>query len=156
MEILLHVVGFLCLAVGLAGAVLPLPGPPLSFIGILVLHTTEKVQFSDTFLWTWGLITVASVIFDYYAPIFTAKKLGGSKWGTWGATIGMLIGLFLGPLGLFIGAFIGALLGELLQGVTLEKATKVALGTFIGFAAGIILKLTICGYLLFEAISAYF
>ena len=156
MEILLHLLGFTCLVLGLGGAVLPLPGPPLSFLGILLLHGTHKIQFSDTFLWSWGLITVGSVILDYYAPIYTAKKLGGTSWGTWGATLGMMVGLFLGPIGLFLGAFGGALLGELLQGISLDRALKVAFGTFVGFAAGMILKLVICGYLLIAAISAYF
>ena len=132
MDILLHILGFLCLLVGLAGAVLPLPGPPLSFVGILCLHFTDQIEFSDTFLWSWGLITLFSVVIDYYAPIYTAKKLGGTTWGTWGATLGLVIGLFLGPLGIFIGAFVGALVGELLQGTPQNQALKVAFGTFIG------------------------
>lgn len=156
MELLLHILGFVCLLVGLAGAVLPLPGPPLSFVGILLLHFTDKIEFSSTFLYSWGLITLLSVIVDYYAPIFTAKKIGGSTWGTWGATIGMLVGLFLGPMGLFLGAFVGALGGELLQGTDSSRAFKIALGTFLGFAAGIALKLCICLYLLGAAIGAYF
>lgn len=156
MEILLHVLGFLCLLIGLAGAILPLPGPPLSYLGILILHSSEKLQFSSLFLWSWGIITVLSVVIDYYAPIYTAKKLGGTSWGTWGATLGLVVGLFLGPIGIFVGAFTGALIGELLQGIPLQQALKVSMGTFLGFAAGIILKLGICVYLLVAAILAYF
>jgi uncharacterized protein len=156
MDFIFHVLGFLCLVIGLAGAVLPLPGPPLSFMGILFLHSSEKIQFSESFLWSWGIITLVSVVLDYYAPIYTAKKLGGSSWGTWGATIGMVVGLFFGPLGMFLGAFLGAFIGEIGQGVASQQALKVAFGTFLGFAAGIILKISICLYLFCAAIWAYF
>jgi len=156
MDLILHILGFICLLIGLAGAILPLPGPPASFVGILLLQATEKLHFSDTFLWSWGIITLVSVGLDYYAPIYTAQKVGGTKWGTWGASIGMLVGLFLGPMGLFIGAFVGAWVGELAQGASANQALKVAFGTFLGFAAGIILKLCICIYLLGAALVAYF
>ena len=41
MDIVLLIIGFLLLLVGLAGAVLPLPGPPLSFVGIIVLSYSK-------------------------------------------------------------------------------------------------------------------
>ena len=51
MEIFILVVGFLCMLAGLAGSVLPvLPGPPLTYIGMLVLQVSDRVQFSTTTL----------------------------------------------------------------------------------------------------------
>ena len=44
MDILLIILGMLCLLVGLAGCFLPvLPGPPVSYAGLLLLHFTDKV-----------------------------------------------------------------------------------------------------------------
>ena len=46
-DILLIVFGIICLLVGLAGCILPaLPGPPLAYIGMLLLHFTDRAQFS--------------------------------------------------------------------------------------------------------------
>ena len=45
MEIILIITAFTCIVVGIIGSVLPvLPGVPLSYAGILLLHFTEKVQ----------------------------------------------------------------------------------------------------------------
>lgn len=153
MEIALVVIAFICIVVGLIGAVLPLPGPPLSFIGILILHYTKFAAFSTLLLTGLGTVTVAVVILDYYVPIWGTKKFGGSKWGSIGATVGLLIGMFLGPFGLFIGAFIGAFAGELLGGNHHKAALKAAIGSFIGFVTGIVMKVALCLFMLFIAIK---
>ena len=47
MEIILIILGIICLVVGLLGCVLPmLPGPPVAYAAMLLLHFTERVQFS--------------------------------------------------------------------------------------------------------------
>lgn len=44
MEILLVILGVICLIVGLAGCFLPaIPGPPVAYAGLLLLHFTDKV-----------------------------------------------------------------------------------------------------------------
>ena len=46
MDILLIILGILCLIVGLAGCILPMiPGPPVAYAGLLLLHFTDKAQF---------------------------------------------------------------------------------------------------------------
>lgn len=144
MDIVLLTVAIVCLLIGLAGAVLPLPGPPLSFAGIVALHFTRFAQFSENLLWTLGLLTLVVTVLDYYVPVWGTKKFGGSRYGSWGSMLGMLIGLFFGPFGIFIGAFVGALVGELLTGSTSEQATKAAIGSFIGFLVGIVMKVALC------------
>ncbi len=144
MDIVLLTVAIVCLLIGLAGAVLPLPGPPLSFAGIVALHFTRFAQFSENLLWTLGLLTLVVTVLDYYVPVWGTKKFGGSRYGSWGSMLGMLIGLFFGPFGIFIGAFVGALVGELLAGSTSEQATKAAIGSFIGFLVGIVMKVALC------------
>jgi uncharacterized protein YqgC (DUF456 family) len=151
MDIILLIVAIICLIVGLLGAVLPLPGPPLSFVGILFLHFTEFAQFSDTLLWTLGILTLIVTILDYYVPIWGTKKFGGTKYGAWGSMIGLIIGLFFGPFGIFIGAFVGALTGELIAGSTSTQATKAAIGSFIGFLVGIVMKIALCVVMIWYA-----
>lgn len=156
MDIVLLILSIICLLVGLAGAVLPLPGPPLSFIGLLILQFTKYVEFPQKLLVMLGIATVAVTIIDYYVPIWGTKKFGGSKYGTWGSTIGMVVGMFFGPLGIFIGAFAGALLGEFINGANSQVAFKAAIGSFVGFLAGIVMKVFLCGVMIYYAISYFY
>ena len=159
MDYLLLVSGLTCLVIGLAGAVLPLPGPPLSFGGILLLHYSKFAEFSQNTIIAFGVITVLITALDYYIPIWGTKKFGGSKWGTIGSGIGLLVGMFLGPFGLFIGAFIGAFIGEYLSSKNQNIAFKAALGSFLGIIAGIVAKTTLClvmlGYSILEIYQSF-
>ena len=56
MNTILIILAFACIIVGIIGSVLPvLPGVPLSYGGILLMHFTDKVHFSTQFLIFWGL-----------------------------------------------------------------------------------------------------
>jgi uncharacterized protein YqgC (DUF456 family) len=156
MDIFLAVLASICLLVGLAGAVLPLPGPPLSFVGLLLLHYSKYAEFDKKILWSFGLATLIVTVVDYYVPIWGTKKFGGSKYGTWGSTIGLIIGLFMGPLGIFVGAFAGAMVGELIGGSDSKAAFKAALGSFVGFLAGIFMKVVLCLFMIYQAFIAVF
>ncbi|WP_149242464.1 DUF456 domain-containing protein [Dyadobacter sp. 32] len=145
MDILLLILGIICLLTGLAGAILPLPGPPLSFAGLLLLHITKFAAFSQTVLVGLGFVTVVITVLDYYIPILGTKKFGGTRAGAIGATLGLLVGFFVIPaLGMFIGTFLGALIGELLGGAHFQIALKSAFGSFIGFITGIVMKTILC------------
>lgn len=152
MDILLLILGFTCLIVGLIGAVLPLPGPPLSLLGILLIHWTKAYAFSTNTLWILIILTVIITVLDYLIPVLGLKKYGGSKAGMWGSMIGLIIGMGLGPVGIFIGAFAGALFGEILVGKTSAQATKAAWGTFIGFLFGVVLKVALCVAMIWIAV----
>lgn len=149
MDIILVLIAYICLVVGLLGAVLPLPGPPLSFIGLLIFAFTKFSNLSTELLWGFGAATAIISVLDYYIPIWGIKKFGGSKSAIWGSSIGLVIGMFLGPFGIFIGAFLGALVGELLAGSKAQAATKAAFGSFLGFISGIVLKLVLCAMMLY-------
>lgn len=151
MDTALLIIGFLLLLVGLAGAVLPLPGPPLSFVGLIVLNYSKYTNFSSDLLYILGLLTALITVLDYFIPIWGTKKFGGSKWGTIGSGLGLVIGIFLGPFGMFFGAFIGAFLGEYLHNKNQAIAFKAALGSFLGLIAGIVFKLALCLVMLFYA-----
>jgi uncharacterized protein YqgC (DUF456 family) len=144
MDILLLVIGIVCLLVGLAGAVLPLPGPPLSFAGMIALQYSRFADFGQNTLIVFGVLTVVITVLDYYVPIWGTKKFGGSKWGAYGSAIGLVAGLFLGPFGIFIGAFAGAFLGEFLNDKNPNRALKAAFGSFIGLMAGMAVKVILC------------
>jgi len=158
-DILLLIGSIICFVVGLAGAVLPLPGPPISLIGLFMLHYSKYAQFDRTTLTFFALLTVGMSIFDYYAPIWGTKKFGGTKYGSWGSTIGLMAGLFFTPIGMFLGAFLGAFLGEIIGKTEPKIALKAAIGSFIGLITGITGKVILCFAMLMLAglaIGEYF
>ena len=125
MDILLIILSFILILLGIIGSILPvLPGVPLSYAGIWVLHLTQRVQFSTEFLIFWGIMVLLVQLLDYFIPIWGTKKFGGSKRGMWGSALGMLVGIFIGPWGIIIGPFAGAVLGELTGGKETQAAIK--------------------------------
>jgi uncharacterized protein YqgC (DUF456 family) len=152
MDIFLLLLGTIFLIIGLIGSVLPIPGPPLSFVGLLVIHYSKYANFSDNLLIALGITTVIVTFLDYYVPIWGTKKFGGTKAGVRGSMAGLIIGMFFGPFGIFIGAFLGAFLGEVLMGDK-KNALKAAFGNFVGFAAGIAMKLTLCGFMIYYTVK---
>ena len=162
MDIVLIIVGILCMLVGLVGCIVPvLPGVPIAYVGLLVLHATDKVQFSWGFLLIWGVITVVVQVFDVVVPVWGTKKMGGSKAGVWGSTIGLIVGFFCGIWGAILGPFIGAVIGELItqrkKGIkSFGKAVKAGAGAFVGLLTGIVLKLITVGVMCFFFVKALF
>lgn len=147
MDYFLIGIGILFLIMGLAGGVVPvLPGPPLSYVGLLFLHFTEKHQFSTRFLLIWAVITIAIYVLDYIIPAWGTKKFGGSKRGVWGSIIGLILGMILfPPAGIIIGPFVGAVVAELSGGKDQKEAIKAGFGSFVGFLTGTLLKLIASG-----------
>jgi len=161
MEITLAVLGALLVLVGFLGSVLPiLPGPPISWVGLLLLKWTAYADnhgsaYKNT-LWILLFFVILVTILDYVVPIMGTKKYGGSKRGVWGATIGVVAGLFFGPLGIIIGPFLGAYIGEISTGKRENDALRAAWGSFVGFLLGVGLKLMVCGTILFFFIRYLF
>jgi uncharacterized protein YqgC (DUF456 family) len=114
MELFLTLVAFFLMLLGIAGSFLPvIPGPLTSWAGLLVLHLTEGVEMSPTFLIVTLLISVFVYILDYIIPVIGTKRFGGSRLGMIGTTLGLIVGLLSPiPFGIVIGPFIGALVGE--------------------------------------------
>ena len=70
MDILLIVFAFLLLVAGIAGCVLPLlPGPPLAYAGMLLLHLTDKVHFTTPQLIIWLVVVIVLQVVDYITPL---------------------------------------------------------------------------------------
>nr|MBD3622792.1 DUF456 domain-containing protein [Sunxiuqinia sp.] len=147
MYYVLITLGVLFIISGILGGILPvLPGPPLSYVGLILLHLTERYQFSTNFLIVWGVITIVVYLLDYLIPIWGTKKFGGSKRGVWGSIIGLLVGMLLfPPFGIIVGPFLGAVLGELSSGKQSREAFRSGFGSFLGFLVGTLLKLIVSG-----------
>jgi len=145
LDIILTLLGTLCIIIGIIGCILPaLPGPPVSYAGILLLHFTSKVEFSLQFLLIWAFIIILVQILDYYIPIWGTKKLGGGKKGAWGCAIGAIAGIFIfPPWGFIILPFIGAVIGEIIDEKDFTGALKAGLGAFLGFLTGVVIKLIV-------------
>jgi len=150
-DTLLILVGALCLLAGVVGCLMPaMPGPPLAFLGLVVLHLTERVQFSNARLLAGLLLVVAVLALDAVIPALGAKRWGGTRWGVWGCLIGSLAGhLFFPPAGFILGSFFGAVAGELLGGKKSGGAFLAGVGAFMGFLLGTVLKLSLCGLFAF-------
>ncbi len=147
MDALLLVLGLLCMLGGILGSFLPvLPGPGLSWLGLLLLYLTETVKMNYWVLGISLLITIIISVLDYVIPAQGTKRFGGSSYGVWGTNIGLVVGIFAPiPLGFIIGPFVGAWVGELIyNSKDHNRAFKAATGSFIGFLASSFMKFVVC------------
>ncbi|RLD64191.1 MAG: DUF456 domain-containing protein [Bacteroidetes bacterium] len=145
MDWILLVLAIIIMLVGLIGCIVPvLPGPPISYLGIIVLHLTRFADFPFNFLLILGIITVIVFVVDYIVPMWGVKKFGGSKAGIIGATIGFFAGMiFFPPIGMIVGVFLGAVVAEYIKNKDTNKSLKSGLGSLIGFLFGTGLKLAL-------------
>ena len=141
-DYILLVFAIILMLTGIIGCLVPvLPGPPLSFLGLVLIHFTRFAFFPSSILITMAVIAILVTILDYIVPVWGTKKFGGSKYGTRGAAVGLVIGLFLGPVGIIVGPFVGALVGELIFKDDMRYAFRAGFGSLLGFLTGIGLKL---------------
>ena len=142
------------LIAGLVGSVVSkLPGIPLSYLGIIILHYSSIAEFSVHFFIRWGVIIIAIQGLSYLIPEWGERKFGGSKKGVWGSLIGMFAGMYFGAWGIVAGAVAGAFIGELFSGKESYKAIREAISSFSFFMLGTIFQLIVGGALLYRYIS---
>ena len=161
MNTFLIIMAFVCLLTGIVGSIVPgLPGPPISWLGLLLAGFTPWVETSPTLLIVTGAVAVVITVLDYIVPSLATKRFGGSKYGIWGCNIGLvlsIVGLPFGPTGLIgivFWPFVGALVGEYIKQQDSKKSLRAAFGAFIGFLTGTFLKLAYCIALLVVVIAA--
>ena len=151
MNVFLIIMAFVCLLTGIIGSIVPgLPGPPISWLGLLLAGFTPWVENSPTLLIVTAAVAVVITVLDYVIPSLATKRFGGSKYGIWGCNIGLVLSMFglpFGPtglLGVIFWPFVGALVGEYIKQQDSKKSFRAAFGAFIGFLTGTFLKIVYC------------
>ncbi len=142
MDIFLILSGLLCVIIGIFGSFLPvLPGLPISWIGLLLLHLTTAIPLDYPYLGITLAVAIIVLVLDYVIPAIGTKKFGGSKYGVIGTTLGLVVGLIAPiPLGFIIGPFLGAFIGEMLYKQDSKVASKAAFGSLVGFLTSSLMK----------------
>ena len=132
--------------IGFVGSIVPgIPGVPL----LLVAAVGHRLYFGEHSVNTLVMVclivlTLFSVVLDYVASIYGAKRLGATWRGALGAGIGGVVGMFFGIPGMIVGPFVGATLLEIMGGYEFRKASKAGVGATLGLLAGAIGKCAVC------------
>ena len=155
---LIAIIAGILMILGLVGCIIPvLPGPPMSFIGLLILAIAQHFAppLTSQLILIMAVLMVIVTILDYIIPAAGAKKYGASKWGIWGAILGMVLGLlFFPPLGIIVGAFLGAVVVELMIGKGGKDALRAGWGTLLGTLLGTVLKTTVSFIMIYYYLKA--
>lgn len=138
-------VAWLVMLIGVFGCVLPaIPGAPLVFTAALAhrLYFGEPASASTWMLIVIFLLMLCSLVLDYLATMYGAKKLGSSRNGIIGAVVGGILGLIIFSIpGALLGPFVGAFAGEMLGGKDWKSSGKAGLGATLGLLGGAVGKL---------------
>ena len=143
MTVLIIVFSIILLILGVIGSILPIvPGPPLSFVGLLLLHLFTPFVIQEDYLFLFGISAALITFLDYWLQVYSVKLFGGGKASTIGVVAGIVVGVFIfPPLGVLVGPFLGAYIGAIVESdFDLVKSFKIAFGSLIGFLGGTILK----------------
>lgn len=125
------------------------PGPPI----VLAAATVHRLCFgqhgvSGLMLICLALLAAGSVVLDYVASSYGAKRFGATWRGVLGAFLGGVVGIFFSLPGIIVGPFLGALALELLGGYKIDKASRAGLGATLGMFAGVVGKCVICAVMI--------
>ena len=140
------VLALLLMCVGVAGSILPgLPSTPV----VLLSAIAHKLYFGATGAAWWVIavlaaLTVLSLIVDYLASVYGAKRLGATWRGAIGAIVGGLVGLAFSFPGILLGPFLGAFVFELVGRRAVREASLAGVGATLGLLAGVLGKLACC------------
>ncbi len=145
MDLLFIVIGAILMIVGLFGSFLPvLPGVPVSWLGLLMLHLAPSIPMNYWLLGITLVIAILIYVLNLMIPAMGTKRFGGSRSGMIGATIGLVVGLLAPiPFGVLIGPFVGAFIGEIVNKSSSRSALKAAFGSFLGFLASSFMEFVI-------------
>lgn len=145
-EIIGLIVALLVMFFGLIGSVVPaLPSTPL----VLIAAVGHKLYFQQASLGWFAMstlvgLTVFSLVVDYLATIYGARRFGAGRRGMIGAIVGGLVGIFFGLPGVLLGPFLGAALFELTGRRTFKDAWWAGVGATLGLLAGAFGKIACC------------
>lgn len=145
---------FMCLilvALGLVGSIVPgMPGTPLYLVAMLMARFCADVEMSNLELFVIFILVAATFAVDFFLPMWTTKKFGGTKAGVYGSIVGLLAGFFLPiPASAIVCMFLGAIIGEVIAGQSNGVAVKSGMGNLIGFIIATTVKFVLgvyCGW----------
>jgi uncharacterized protein YqgC (DUF456 family) len=130
--------------IGTLGCVLPaVPGAPLVFLAAVAhrLYFGAEQSVGNLGLGIIIGLMVFSLVLDYLATMYGAKKLGATRNGIIGSVVGGIAGLLLFNIpGALIGPFVGALSFEMLGGKDWKTSGKAGLGATLGLLGGAVGK----------------
>ena len=129
--------------VGLIGVFVPfLPGILLAWLGLFFYAIgTGFEKISLAWVIAFLVLMVLITLIDFLIPMLGARKFKASKYGVIGAFLGLIVGIIVFNVwGIILGPFIGAFSAELMAKRQPEDAFRAAIGTFVGFIAGTLLK----------------
>jgi len=139
-------IALLIMAVGVAGSILPgVPSTPL----VLLSAVAHKLYFGPAGV-GWIVMSVLaalmalSLVMDYTASVYGARRLGATWRGATGAIVGGLVGLFFSLPGILLGPFLGALAFEMAGGRKLKESSRAGVGATLGLLAGALGKVFCC------------
>lgn len=137
-----------------------LAGPPLSWVGLLLVYISGRNGAADPLtlkaLIIWGIVTAIVTVMDYVLPPWFTKVTGGHKAASTGAMIGLFIGLF-SPVGIILGSILGAFLGEFIfENKGVWASFKAGIGAFLGFITTTGTRLVAAGLMMFVIIKHVF
>lgn len=163
LDIFLVVVAIVLIIVGIVGCFIPiLPGPPISFAGLLAVFFVSNCDIHWSTLLILGGIMIVVTVLDFLVPSWATKKFGGTKWGSRGAAIGVLISIIgFAWWAILIAPFVGAFIGELLYlkkqelkiEDNIEEVLTAAFGAFLGMMCGVMMKLIYSCFVFFLVIK---
>ncbi|NIO84071.1 MAG: DUF456 family protein, partial [Candidatus Aminicenantes bacterium] len=74
-DVVLIILGGILIVAGIIGCILPvLPGPPVSYTGLLLLQLSSKHPFTARFLIIYGILTLLVAVFDFVIPVYGTKR----------------------------------------------------------------------------------
>lgn len=141
MDFAFELIAIFCGIIGIIGSIVPaLPGPPIAYVGVVLMAFTTAQPYSWVHLVVYGVLMFAVQLADFYLPVKITETFGGSPYAKRGSLIGVFAGLFLPPpfWGLIIWPFVGAVIGEKFwdKSASFGQVLKVGLGSFLAFIVG--------------------
>ncbi|MGX9365380.1 DUF456 domain-containing protein [Desulfoplanes sp. PS50] len=115
-----------------------------------------------------GVLTFLALVgegLEHVTLFWSGNRSGGTRKGNIGALVGALVGAVVGaPFffgagaipGCIVGAYLGSLGVELLGGMSLQAASRAAVGAMWGKVFGIIVKMGLGGYMLYLGMPKLF
>jgi uncharacterized protein len=142
---------------GFIGSILPgMPGVSIIYAGMwLAAWIDDFTRIGWVTLTILGVLTALAVVVDLLASVLGAKRVGASRQAMIGSVIGGIAGIFFGFVGLLLGPFIGAVAGELIARRSIAHATRVGVGTWIGFLVGTMAKIALAVSMLGIFMTSY-